>query len=439
MSSPAGSYTISARRRREPEYRSSSPDGLIGREGGLGRLTDTCPVNLIDIGIVVLLAFGLIAGWRSGFFPQLLGLAGAAAGASSGRRSPCRTPTIYLEGVDPTLRAIGGAGRPAGAIGVGEAIGSNLGAAIGRRLGEGVLSDLDRMAGALAGLAQGLSSSGSSAGCSRRDRSPRWPPRPNARGSSARSRTGCHPRRRTSMSWQGGWTRRACPRSSSGSSHSPPRRSKSRPTSRPSGSPEVAADSTLVVRATACGRVSTGTGFVVGQGWLPDHQRPRRGRSQGRRRRVRRQRPERCGGRAVRPQARCRRGPARSAVKAAPLAFATSDPPAGNPRGGARPSRWRTAPGDPGGGLRQLLGRGPGPVRHGPGDPPDRRAAGRHRAWRQRRPADPARRDGRRRGLRRGPERPDRSGMPSRRSPSQARIRPAVGSTGTVPTGACTR
>ena len=96
-------------------------------------LTDTWPVNLIDVGIVVLLVFGIIAGWRSGFFPQILGLAGAALGAI-GVVLALPLAHDFLAGVDPALRAIGVLVGLLVAIGVGEAIGSNLGAAIGRRL-----------------------------------------------------------------------------------------------------------------------------------------------------------------------------------------------------------------------------------------------------------------------------------------------------------------
>jgi hypothetical protein len=63
-------------------------------------------VNLIDVGIVVLLGFGLVAGWRSGFFPQLLGLVGAAVG---GITVVVLLPYArgLLDGVDPALRAVG--------------------------------------------------------------------------------------------------------------------------------------------------------------------------------------------------------------------------------------------------------------------------------------------------------------------------------------------
>ena len=90
-------------------------------------------MNLIDVGIVVLLGFGLVAGWRSGFFPQILGLAGAAAGAVI---IVLALPFLhgFLDGIDPALRAIAVLVSLLAAIGVGEAIGSSIGAAIGRLL-----------------------------------------------------------------------------------------------------------------------------------------------------------------------------------------------------------------------------------------------------------------------------------------------------------------
>ena len=99
-------------------------------------------MNLIDVGIVILLGFGLVAGWRSGFFPQILGLAGAAAGAAIVVLA-LPLARAFLDGLDPAVRAIGVLVALLAAIGIGEAIGSSIGAGIGRRLGDGVLSGLD--------------------------------------------------------------------------------------------------------------------------------------------------------------------------------------------------------------------------------------------------------------------------------------------------------
>ena len=217
---PSRGYTITAGGD-AAQYRSSSLSGTDRGRAAFGHLTDTSRVNLIDVGIVVLLAFGLIAGWRSGFFPQLLGLAGAAAG---GVLVVLALPYLHdlLDGVDPTLRAITVLVALLAAIGIGEAIGSSIGAAH-RPSARRRRAQRPRPAG------RG-DSAGFAPGAARR----------LARGRAPRGRAGAadgrpgpavvhHPddqratsrrRRTTSTSSRRGSTRPACPRCSSGSSRS---------------------------------------------------------------------------------------------------------------------------------------------------------------------------------------------------------------------------
>ena len=222
-------------------------------------------MNLIDVGIVVLLGFGLVAGWRSGFFPQLLGLVGAAVGAIAvvlllpyGRG--------LLDGVDPALRAVGVLVALLVAIGIGEAIGSSLGATIGRRLGNGVLGGLDRIAGALAGLAQGLLVVWLVGGLLAAGPVPQMAAQAQ-RSLVIRTISDVFPPPTAYVDQLAAWLdATGLPEVFIGLEPFP-----AAPVDRPTNAQaeqiaEAAASSTLVVRATACGRVSTGTGFVVGRG-----------------------------------------------------------------------------------------------------------------------------------------------------------------------------
>lgn len=228
-------------------------------------LTDTSRVNLIDVGIVVLLAFGLIAGWRSGFFPQLLGLAGAAAG---GIVVILALPYLHdlLAGVDPTFRAIAVLVTLLAAIGIGEAVGSSIGAGIGRRLGDGVLSGLDRLAGALAGLAQGLLVVWLVGGLLAAGPVPQMATQAQ-RSLIIRTISDYLPPPTSYVDQLASWLdTTGLPEVFIGLEPFP-----AAPVDPPTDAQaeriaRAAAASTLVVRATACGRVSTGTGFVVSKG-----------------------------------------------------------------------------------------------------------------------------------------------------------------------------
>jgi S1-C subfamily serine protease len=112
-------------------------------------------VNLLDVGIFVLLAIAIVAGWNSGFFPQLLGLAGAALG---GIAIVLALPLAqdWMDKLDPALRAVGVLTALLVAVAVGEGLGSGLGIAVKQRIGGGIVGDTDKVGGALIGLAQGI-------------------------------------------------------------------------------------------------------------------------------------------------------------------------------------------------------------------------------------------------------------------------------------------
>jgi S1-C subfamily serine protease len=115
----------------------------------------TAGLNPVDVGAVAVIALSFVLGLRSGFLPQVGGLAGAiGGGALSLAALPLAQPTIAS--LDPLARAFAVLGGLILAVGLGEALGSALGSAIRARLGSGILGGLDRLAGALFGLAQGL-------------------------------------------------------------------------------------------------------------------------------------------------------------------------------------------------------------------------------------------------------------------------------------------
>ena len=112
-------------------------------------------MNPLDLGAIVLVVVGAILGLRSGAFPQIGGLIGALGG---GALALIALPALEdpLAGLDPTTRAIAVLGGLLLAVGLGEAIGSTAGRSITEALGTGVLSAVDRAAGAWVGAAQAL-------------------------------------------------------------------------------------------------------------------------------------------------------------------------------------------------------------------------------------------------------------------------------------------
>ncbi len=220
-------------------------------------------MNLIDLGIVVLLAFAIIAGWRSGFFPQILGLAGAAVGLVVAILALPYARGL-LDGVEPTLRALGVLLGLLLAIGIGEAIGSSLGGSIGRRLGDGFLSSLDRLGGALVGLAQGLLVVWLVGGLLAAGPVPAMAAQAQ-RSTIIRSITTVVPPPTSYVDQLARWLdATGLPEVFIGLEPFP-----AAPVDRPTDpqAARIARDataSTLAVRATACDRISTGTAFVVG-------------------------------------------------------------------------------------------------------------------------------------------------------------------------------
>lgn len=112
-------------------------------------------MNLVDLLAVVLVVLAAVAGFRSGALPQVggvLGAVGAAALAIAG------LPLVIelLTDAEPTVRALLALTALLLVVGMGQAVGSGVGASLGRRLGSGVLSAADRFAGTVVGVAQAL-------------------------------------------------------------------------------------------------------------------------------------------------------------------------------------------------------------------------------------------------------------------------------------------
>jgi S1-C subfamily serine protease len=112
-------------------------------------------MNAIDVIALLVLVVTFIAGVRSGFFPQLGGLLGAAAGGVVALQLlPLIRPQI--DGLDPSMRALVVLVGLVMLIAIGETIGSAAGYEIRGRLGRGVLARMDSAGGGLLGLGQGL-------------------------------------------------------------------------------------------------------------------------------------------------------------------------------------------------------------------------------------------------------------------------------------------
>lgn len=112
-------------------------------------------MNALDVIALILLIVTFVAGIRSGFFPQLGGLLGAAAGGiASLQVLPLLRPQI--DSLDPSIRALVVLVGLVVLIAIGETIGSAAGYAIRSRLGRGVLAGMDSAGGGLLGIGQGL-------------------------------------------------------------------------------------------------------------------------------------------------------------------------------------------------------------------------------------------------------------------------------------------
>ena len=113
------------------------------------------PLNVVDIAIPSIAIVAAVLGWRSGAIPQVLGLAGAAAGIAA---VVLLVPPAAgaLDRFDPPIRAFLAFGGAFLVVAVAEAIGSTLGAGLRDRLGRGVANRLDAVLGAVFGVAQAL-------------------------------------------------------------------------------------------------------------------------------------------------------------------------------------------------------------------------------------------------------------------------------------------
>ncbi|HEX8939565.1 MAG TPA: MarP family serine protease [Candidatus Limnocylindrales bacterium] len=112
-------------------------------------------MNLLDLLAVTLLAVAFILGLRSGALPQLLGLAGAAAGVLVAIEA---LPLAQgpLSNLDPGFRALAVLVVLFFGLAVGEGLGSGVGTYLRFKLGPGVLGRIDQVGGGLVGFAQGV-------------------------------------------------------------------------------------------------------------------------------------------------------------------------------------------------------------------------------------------------------------------------------------------
>ena len=104
-------------------------------------------MNPIDAITLLLVVVAAILGWRSGAFPQVLGLVGAIAGGAAVLYA---LPLVAdpLGEIDPVFRPVVVLGALIGAVALGESLGAGLGSSIARRLGNGLLGAADRTMGA---------------------------------------------------------------------------------------------------------------------------------------------------------------------------------------------------------------------------------------------------------------------------------------------------
>jgi S1-C subfamily serine protease len=112
-------------------------------------------MNALDVIALLLLIVTFVAGLRSGFFPQLGGLLGAAAGGIIALQLLPLAKT-QLDGLDPSVRALLVLVGLVVLIAIGETIGSAAGFEIRARLGKGVLAGMDSAGGGFLGLGQGM-------------------------------------------------------------------------------------------------------------------------------------------------------------------------------------------------------------------------------------------------------------------------------------------
>lgn len=112
-------------------------------------------MNELDAITLLLIVVAAILGWRSGAIPQVSGLIGAVGG---GGAAILALPHVAgpLAGIDPVFRPIVVLLVLVGAIAIGESLGGAIGRAVAGRLGNGLLSVADRTVGAGLGIVQAL-------------------------------------------------------------------------------------------------------------------------------------------------------------------------------------------------------------------------------------------------------------------------------------------
>ncbi|MEI7745637.1 MAG: MarP family serine protease [Chloroflexota bacterium] len=112
-------------------------------------------MNPFDLVAAALLVAAILAGMRTGALPQVGGISGALIGLLAMLNA---APWILdrVRGLEPLPRALVVLGVLLGSVILGEAIGSAIGRAVASRLGQGVLSGVDRLAGAFVGAAQAI-------------------------------------------------------------------------------------------------------------------------------------------------------------------------------------------------------------------------------------------------------------------------------------------
>jgi S1-C subfamily serine protease len=111
--------------------------------------------NLFDLIAILVLVLAVLAGIRTGALPQVGGIGGAVAGLIVVFNA---APWLLevTDGLEPIPRALVVLGAILAAVILGETLGSAIGRGIAERLGTGVLSGMDRVAGAALGAAQAL-------------------------------------------------------------------------------------------------------------------------------------------------------------------------------------------------------------------------------------------------------------------------------------------
>jgi S1-C subfamily serine protease len=112
-------------------------------------------LNLFDVLAIVVLVTAILAGIRTGALPQVGGIVGALTGVVVGlNAAPLLVSSTH--DLEPVPRALVVLGGILGLVAIGEMLGSALGRAAAGGLRPGVLSGVDRFAGALLGATQAV-------------------------------------------------------------------------------------------------------------------------------------------------------------------------------------------------------------------------------------------------------------------------------------------